>query len=194
LLSERVRVSDFRCRTQVNQVTAFTRNWTASCGVPLLAFAAMSITPACAARLYADPVQASGGPYGDDGIVYVDTAPVNIELYPHYGYDGGQAYYVDGRWYHQGPRGWGYYRQEPPELQRQRGYAQQAAPASRDRSYVQQAPQAQREHPGVANTQGRSEEARGASQPEKRAAPADRRPPPNENRTAPPEKHEEHGR
>jgi hypothetical protein len=164
-------------------MSAFKRIWTTCSGAPLLACVAIAFEPACAARLYADPVQVSAATSDDDGVVYVDAAPVNIETYPHYAYDGGYAYYVDGRWYHQGPRGWGYYRQEPPALQRQRGYVQQAAAAPRDRPSAQQAAPERREAPGVTNAQPRAEEARRAPAA-KRAAPADKRA----------ESHEEHGR
>jgi len=164
-------------------VSVFKRIWTARGRAPLLAYVAIALEPSCAARLYGDPVQVSAATSDDDGVVYVDAAPVNIELYPHYEYNGGYAYYVDGRWYHRGPRGWGYYRQEPPALQRQRGYAARAAAPPRDRPYVQQASPARREAPGVTNAQPRAEEARRAP-PAKRPAPAEKRSDP----------HEEHGR
>ena len=161
---------------------AFTRIWTVSSGASLIAYVAIALEPGCAARLYADPVQASVASSGDDSVVYVDAAPVNIELYPHCAYEGGYAYYVDGRWYHQGPRGWGYYRQEPPELQRQRGYVQQAGAAPHERPYVQQAPVAQRERPGVANAQPPAAGVRRSPPTEKRAAPPEKRPQAREER------------
>lgn len=109
------------------------------------ASAALSI--GCAARVYSEPTPtyaqpayvAQPQPYDDSAIVYVDQPPVvDIEAYPSVAFEGGNAYFVDGRWYRRGPRGWGYYRQEPPELYRQRGYVE------RQRGYVQQAPPAYR--------------------------------------------------
>ena len=63
--------------------------------------------------------------------VEVDTVPVDVYAYPHTEYRGHTVYYVNGRWYH--PRGnrWSYYRNEPPELVRHRGYVEQAPPARR---------------------------------------------------------------
>jgi hypothetical protein len=137
--------------------------------LPLIA-GAIVFAPGCAARVYSEPVGAYPETYGDAAVVSVDTAPVNIEAYPHYYYGGGYAYYVDGRWYRHGSRGWGYYRQEPPELYRQRTYVQQA-PAAQYRGYGR---------PGVVEAQPRRpEEVR-------RPAPAARRVEPRE------ERHEEH--
>jgi hypothetical protein len=54
-------------------------------------------------------------------VVYVQDAPaVDIETYPSVLYGGVAVYYVGGHWYQRGPRGWAYYRQEPPELGHQR--------------------------------------------------------------------------
>jgi hypothetical protein len=121
------------------------------CGYRLLACAATTILGiGCAARVYGEPVQGYPSTYEEDAIVYVDTVPPNIEVYPHYTYGGGEAYYVEGRWYRRGPRGWGYYRREPPELMQQRTYVQQApAAAPREREHertdVRQAPEVPRE-------------------------------------------------
>jgi hypothetical protein len=113
----------------------------------LLAFAVAAFGGGCAARVYSsEPAYPASV---DDSVVYVDTAPINIETYPHYYYGDGYAYYVDGRWYRRGARGWGYYRQEPPELERQRVHVQQAPDAPRERPYVQQAPEPSRERPYV---------------------------------------------
>lgn len=74
--------------------------------------------PGCIATVQPDPVYAEA--------TYV---PPRIETYPSVVYEGRPVYYVDGYWYvHEGP-GWMYYRQEPPELYRQRPYVQQAPPA-----------------------------------------------------------------
>jgi hypothetical protein len=116
-------------------------------GCLLLACAATTIAAGCAAGVYAEPAQAYPQGTDEDAIVYVDTAPVNVEVYPHYYYGGGYAYYVEGRWYRRGPRGWGYYRQEPPELEHQRPAMQQAPEVRREHPEVQQAPQAPRERP-----------------------------------------------
>jgi hypothetical protein len=114
----------------------------------LLAFATTAFGSGCAARVYSsEPAYPASG---DDSVVYVDTVPINIETYPHYYYGDGYAYYVDGRWYRRGPRGWGYYRQEPPELERRRVEVRQAPEAPRGRPYVQQAPEEpSRERPNV---------------------------------------------
>ena len=64
--------------------------------------------------------------------VEVDTAPVvDVNTYPHTEYRGQTVYYVNGRWYRPHGRHWVYYRNEPPELVRHRGYVQQAPPARR---------------------------------------------------------------
>jgi hypothetical protein len=126
-------------------------------GCFLLASAAMTLGFGCAARVYSEPAGVYPAPVEGDAIVYVDTVPPNIGIYPHYYYGGVDAYYVEGRWYRQGPHGWGYYRQEPSELARQRTYVQQA-PAPRERSYVQVAPAAPRETPYVAPRPGVMEE------------------------------------
>ncbi len=57
----------------------------------------------------------------DTDLVYDPQGPVDdIEGYPSVVYDGVTVYYVEGRWYRQGRGGWGYYRDEPRELGRQR--------------------------------------------------------------------------
>jgi hypothetical protein len=74
----------------------------------------------CRATAYADePV----------GYVEVSSAPVDVEVYPHTYYGGRQVYYVRDRWMYRDGGRWLYYRQEPPELYRQRTYIQQAPPA-----------------------------------------------------------------
>jgi hypothetical protein len=106
---------------------------------------------ACGGTLYAEaePAPAAGppgvytAPAADQDIAYVDSAPPDVESYPSFYIDGGYAYYVDGRWYRRGPRGWGYYRREPPQLERQRAVIQQAPPAQRERARVEQAPRAE---------------------------------------------------
>ena len=57
----------------------------------------------------------------EEEVYYADTAPVvEIETYPSVVYSGRPVYYVDGRWYYRGPRGWAYYRSEPRGLVTQR--------------------------------------------------------------------------
>ena len=76
----------------------------------------------CTARVYTPTVRVSPAVVEEEPIDYVAVVPPNIEAYPRYYYGGGYAYYVDGRWYRHGARGWGYYRREPPPLARQRPY------------------------------------------------------------------------
>jgi hypothetical protein len=119
-------------------------------GGVLLPCVAMTFGSACAARVYSQSEPAGVYPptVQEDDVVYVETVPPNIEAYPHYSYGGGEAYYIDGRWYRRGPRGWGYYRQEPPELERQRAHVVREAPAPaehRDRPEIERAPAAPRE-------------------------------------------------
>jgi hypothetical protein len=57
----------------------------------------------------------------DEEEVYGEAAPVvEIETYPSVVYAGRPVYWVDGRWYYRGPRGWAYYRSEPRVLVTQR--------------------------------------------------------------------------
>jgi hypothetical protein len=60
---------------------------------------------------------ASSTPAKADGLyVEVETAPREIESYPHTVYEGRPVYYYDGHWYYRhGPR-WVYYREEPRPL------------------------------------------------------------------------------
>lgn len=118
-------------------------------GPALLACVATAFATGCAAGVYSEPGPAGAypAPVEEDAVVYVDSVPPNIEAYPHYYYGDGYAYYVDGRWYHRGPRGWGYYRQEPAQLARQRPYVVQQAPApaiQRERSERERANAAMR--------------------------------------------------
>jgi hypothetical protein len=69
--------------------------------------------------------------------VEVETAPADVYAYPHTEYQGRTVYLVDGRWYYPHGRRWYYYRNEPPDLVRQRTYVRQAPPARR---YVQPPP------------------------------------------------------
>lgn len=58
--------------------------------------------------------------------VEAPAAPVDIEVAPHYEYEGRTVYYVNDRWYARDRGRWVYYRREPPPLYRQRGYVQSA--------------------------------------------------------------------
>ncbi len=49
---------------------------------------------------------------GEDA-VYVDAAPTNIEVYPHYAFQDGYVYDVNGRWYHRHGNRWVVYRERP---------------------------------------------------------------------------------
>ncbi len=93
----------------------------------------------------------ASAPIEVEGLVYIDTVPPDIEAYPHYYYGDGYAYYVEGRRYHHGARGWGYYREEPPQLAHRRAnVVREAAPAMRgERSDAERAPAAPRERPAV---------------------------------------------
>lgn len=78
---------------------------------------ALAFVPACVAEVTTRPV----------GVAYVEATPsVEIETYPHVVYEGVNVYYVEGRWYRRGARGWVYYREEPPALARQRVHVQSA--------------------------------------------------------------------
>jgi len=127
----------------------------------VLVSTAMALEIGCGGAVYSEPVRVYPAPVDTDAVVYVDRAPPNIEMYPHYYYGTGYAYYVDGRWYRQGPGGWGYYRQEPPELARQRPYVQVAPAAPREAPYIPP-------RPGVTEEQPRSREVQ-------RARPSDER-------------------
>ncbi|HEY8040927.1 MAG TPA: hypothetical protein VIF15_14075 [Polyangiaceae bacterium] len=117
----------------------------------VLAIAAAALG-GCAARVYSEPayVGPSPSPYDDTEIAYDVAPPVDIETYPSFTFGGGVAYYVDGRWYQRGPRGWGYYRREPQELSRHRGEAEQRQ---------------QQRRRGVAQPQGGQGRERGGERP-----------------------------
>jgi hypothetical protein len=69
----------------------------------------------------AGPVDVQGSAEGSAEVVYVDDPPVvEIETYPSVVYEGTTVYFVGGFWYQRGPRGWGYFRNEPPTLAHER--------------------------------------------------------------------------
>jgi hypothetical protein len=145
----------------------------------VLASAVMAFGAGCAAPVYAGPAYVEGAPvvagpaqdYGE--VVYVDAPPVaDIEAYPTIYYGGVSVYYVSGRWYQRGPRGWGYYRQEPPELGRQR---QEHWQRDHDQRWADQpGPEHQRQEERAPQ----SPATRGVTEPQ----PPDRRAPPTEPR------------
>jgi hypothetical protein len=71
------------------------------------------VTYSSSARVRPVVVQADA----DEEVYYAESAPVvEIETYPMVMYAGRPSYWVDGRWYYRGPRGWAYYRSEPRGL------------------------------------------------------------------------------
>jgi hypothetical protein len=91
----------------------------------ILASALLVVDVGCtsyAAPAYVEgPAVVAGPAEYDADLVYTQDLPVvDIESYPSASYGGVDVYYVSGRWYRRGPRGWAYYRQEPNELGRQR--------------------------------------------------------------------------
>ena len=90
----------------------------------LLAGAVSSLTAGCYvhARAGGPPppayqVNAAAAPADD--IAY-EAPPASVETYPSVVYEGQPHYYVNGRWYVHTQRGWGYRRQEPPQLAQHR--------------------------------------------------------------------------
>lgn len=89
----------------------------------------------------------------DTDLVYDPNGPVDdIEGYPYVVYGGVNVYFVEGRWYRHGQGGWGYYRNEPPELGRQREMHDHDARWTRSAAAAQ--PRTAPERPGVAERQG----------------------------------------
>jgi hypothetical protein len=85
----------------------------------VFALAIATVGAGCVEEVDAGPVVTeSPAAYDYDyDVAYVPAPPVvDIETYPVSVYQGVDVYYVDGRWYRHGPRGWAYYRQEPPPL------------------------------------------------------------------------------
>lgn len=69
-------------------------------------------------------------PPAADAYVYVgDSPPPDIYTAPRGYYNGNTTYWYGNRWWYQSPRGWGYFREEPRELQRYRSGVQQPPPA-----------------------------------------------------------------
>jgi hypothetical protein len=66
--------------------------------------------------------------YAEAHPAYVETsaAPVDIEVAPHAYYEGRTVYYVNDRWYGHDHGRWGYYRDEPRPLVRQRVHVERA--------------------------------------------------------------------
>jgi hypothetical protein len=90
--------------------------------IPLLAV--LGAAPlGCHAHVYTEPE-----PYS---VTAVTSAPYGVEAAPYVYYEGRPTYYHGGRWWYRSGPSWYYYHQEPPALQRQRPYVQQAPPAYR---------------------------------------------------------------
>ncbi len=150
----------------------------------------------CAAEVSAEPEPgAYPAPAGEDVVVYVDTVPADIEVYPHYYYGGGYAYYVEGRWYRRGERGWSYYRQEPPQLAQHRAEAGRAAPIPaapprvRERLDAEQAPAVSRARPAAQEAPAASRPSPGVVERQAPSGAAPRRTRPAPKNTAPPREH-----
>jgi hypothetical protein len=93
----------------------------------VIACSAVALGAGCAGQVHPASPDVEGtsvvaGPAENDGdVVYVDAPPVvDIQAYPTVSYGGADVYFVGGLWYRRGPRGWAYYRREPPDLGRQR--------------------------------------------------------------------------
>lgn len=72
-------------------------------------------------------------PVGYTQVTY-GPAPVEeatIESYPHTYYENHPTYLVNGQWWYRDNGRWAHYNREPEQLQRTRGYVQQAPPAGR---------------------------------------------------------------
>jgi hypothetical protein len=96
---------------------------------------------------------AAGPAEVDADVVYDPQPPVDdIEDYPSVVYGGITVYYLGGRWYRHGERGWGYYRNEPPELGRQREMHDRDPRWAQARE-AQGRPEPARPGPGVAERQ-----------------------------------------
>jgi hypothetical protein len=83
----------------------------------------------CYGRATLQPSAYSNYPAYSEAEYGYETVPANIVAQPYVVYEGARTYYVNGRWYRNTPRGWGYYRNEPAPLVRRRPYVQSAPPA-----------------------------------------------------------------
>jgi hypothetical protein len=95
-------------------------------GASVLAVALL--VPACQAEVEPEPVV---------GYAQVTSAPADIETYPYVVYEGRPVYYYGDHWWYRDGSNWSYYRDEPAELHRQRGYVQRAPRAYRGRAPVE---------------------------------------------------------
>ena len=86
------------------------------------AAALMALASGCYAEAGAEPAY-----------VEADAAPVDIDVAPHYEYEGRTVYYVNDHWYARDRGRWVYYRNEPQPLYRQRSYVQSAPRAAAPR-------------------------------------------------------------
>jgi hypothetical protein len=97
---------------------------------PRRALFGLSLTPLALTSL---ACYATAGVDAEPVYVEADYVPPRIEVYPRYYYRGRTVYYIDGHWYHRRGSRWVYYREEPPELYRQRVYVERA-PRAPDRN------------------------------------------------------------
>ncbi len=65
------------------------------------------------------------GPPVVTGGVTVESAPIDVDVYPHVYYDGQWVYLVGDRWYHRGAHGWIVVGREPAALYHHRLYYRQ---------------------------------------------------------------------
>ncbi len=86
------------------------------------AAALMALASGCYAEAGAEPEY-----------VEASAAPIDIEVAPHYEYEGRTVYYVNDHWYARDRGRWVYYRSEPQPLYRQRSYVQAAPRAPEPR-------------------------------------------------------------
>ena len=66
--------------------------------------------------LVACTVRAEPPVVGGYATVYADDVPVDVGVYPHVAFEGGDAYYVNSRWYTRRDGRWLRLREEPPAL------------------------------------------------------------------------------
>lgn len=94
----------------------------------LLVAGCAGLLSGCYAHAYVEPAYVEP--------VYV---PPNVEVYPHYYYEGQTVYLIDNRWYTRHGDRWVYYRSEPEPLRRHRVEVY-AAPRARPYEPVRVAP------------------------------------------------------
>lgn len=138
----------------------------------------------CEAYVDPMPVASPGVVVESDsgGIVYADVgvAPVEVDIatYPQTYYEGRPYYFYGDHWYYRGEGGrWAYDRREPAELNRQRGYIQQAPEARRGEQRAPEAPRGEERAPEARRAEA-PRQAPPAQRPEEQQSTQPRRPPP----------------